>query len=194
MLDSLVPLINNLTMNENPLEKLTNHVFRNIIALSISLPISSQSSYSNVTIDHENIDILNIIDELPFYLDDYDVLNLPFLPCLCKIYKKKEFCDQCDGKYYSIRDFQKSKVYIDHTWFYGIGKTNFLETSDEFLNYLSSKDNNYFENWSKKQRDILHTLVDYISSNWTDNGEYDSKHNCSFPMKEIRFTYRINSY
>lgn len=190
-MDSFVPLVNNLTMNSSPLERLTNHVFRHLIALSIALPISSRSSYSNITVDHENIEVLNIIDDFSFYLDDYDVLNLAFMPCVCKIYKKYEPCNQCNGEHYSVRNFQYSPVYLSYTRFYGINKTNFLETADEFLACLSMNRNNYFENWSKKQKDIFHVLLDYISCNWSDGGEYDSEYKCTFPMDEIRFRYRI---
>ena len=190
-MDSLLPLVNNLTMDENRLEALTNHVFRHIIALSISLPIASRSSHSNITIDHKNIEMLDMMDAFPFYLDDYDVLNIPFLPCPCKIYKRYEPCAQCNGERYSVRNFQYSPVYLSYTRFYGINKTNFLETADELLSCFSTNRNNYFENWSRAQKDIFHVLLDYISCNWNDTGEYDSKYKCTFPMDEMRFTYRI---
>lgn len=174
--------------------KLTEHIFRYIIAFSIvfpRLPIKNK-----IRISHDEPKMRNILCFLDFHLDEWDlfdkVLDIPFILCPCRICSKR--CDYCNygDRLFSIKNIQFSESYKNFLVANKINKTYFREISFYLIDYiLSSKDNkdNYLVGWTSKQINVLCDLLEYICDTWNDKGKYDDKYECNFPVKEFGYTF-----
>jgi hypothetical protein len=166
-------------------------VFKHIIAASIGIPIMYRSEYEHLTIDHRNNEMGEIINRLPFCLDDFDYTNMEFLPCfMCFRSTENVRCGYCEnnGKLYSLRNFQHSVVFIRYLYQKNISKTYFRETAALILNSFCS-DKNYFGNWLDIQKRMLYTCLLYIYENWDDFEEYNMYYVPTLDLDNLRFSF-----